>query len=85
MDEVKWAWVLFLAATLALLIRLSMWFLPAPGWRTEKVDRAAEVVSAAGGNESLPFYTPLSYLVVLSGIVTLGSGIRKFARRNIAL
>lgn len=51
MDEVKWAWVLFLAATLALLIRLSMWFLPAPGWRTEKVDRAAEVVSAAVDNE----------------------------------
>mgnify|MGYP003592293103 CR=1 FL=1 len=51
MDEVKWAWVLFLAATLALLIRLSMWFLPAPGWRTEKVDQAAEAVSAAVDNE----------------------------------
>ena len=51
MDEVKWAWVLFLAATLALLIRLSMWFLPAPGWRSEKVDRAAEVVSTAVDSE----------------------------------
>lgn len=37
-----------------------------------------------GGNESLPLYTPLSYLVVLSGVVTLGSGVRKFARRNAA-
>lgn len=42
------------------------------------------LIVSPGGNESLPFYTPLSYLVVLSGIVTLGSGIRKFARRNIA-
>lgn len=43
MDEVKWAWVLFLAATLALLIRLAMWFLPAPVWRhSENVSRAAE-------------------------------------------
>lgn len=41
MDEMKWAWVLFVAATLALLIRLAMWFLPAPGWREEKVVRAA--------------------------------------------
>ena len=46
MDEMKWAWVLFLAATLALLIRLSMWFLPAPGWRAEKVNQAADAVSA---------------------------------------
>ncbi|HAL92926.1 MAG TPA: hypothetical protein DCM68_07885 [Verrucomicrobia bacterium] len=47
MDEVKWAWVLFLAATLALLIRLAMWFLPAPVWRhSENVSRAAESASA---------------------------------------
>ena len=47
MDEVKWAWVLLVAATLALLIRLAMWFLPAPGWRTAKVDHAVEVAAAA--------------------------------------
>ncbi|MBX9941740.1 MAG: hypothetical protein K2Y32_20915 [Candidatus Obscuribacterales bacterium] len=42
----------------------------------------AFLLVSPGGNESLPLYTPLSYLVVLSGIVTLGSGVRKFARRN---
>ena len=53
MDEMKWAWVLFLAATLALLIRLAMWFLPAPGWRTEKVNRAAEAISDPALAENL--------------------------------
>ncbi len=53
MDEMKWAWVLLLAATLALLIRLSTWFLPAPGWRTHKVDQAAEAISAPELAENL--------------------------------
>jgi hypothetical protein len=44
----------------------------------------AFLLVSAGGNESIPLYTPLSYLVVLSGVVTLGSGIRKYARRNTA-
>ena len=46
MGEMKWAWVLFVAATLALLIRLAMWFLPAPGWRVDKVAKASEAISA---------------------------------------
>ena len=54
MDEMKWAWVLFLAATLALLIRLAMWFLPAPGWRTEKVNGAAEAMDLPAPAEPLP-------------------------------
>jgi hypothetical protein len=49
MDEVKWAWVLLVAATLALLIRLAMWFLPEPGWRSAKVTQAAEVLSSETG------------------------------------
>ena len=53
MDEMKWAWVLFLAATLALLIRLAMWFLPAPGWRTEKVNRAADAIADPALAENL--------------------------------
>lgn len=44
-DEVKWAWVLFVAATLALLVRLAMWFLPAPGWRAQQVAKATEPAS----------------------------------------
>ena len=47
MDEVKWAWVLFVAATLALLVRIAMWFLPAPGWRSAKVAAAEEAPAAA--------------------------------------
>lgn len=43
MDEVKWAWVLFMAATLAVLVRIAMWFLPAPAvLHSEQVTRAAE-------------------------------------------
>lgn len=43
MDEMKWAWVLFLVATLALLVRIAMWFLPSPAVRhSEQVSRAAE-------------------------------------------
>jgi hypothetical protein len=44
----------------------------------------AFLLASPGGNETIPLYTPLSYLVVLSGVVTLGSGIRKYARRNTA-
>jgi hypothetical protein len=42
MNDMKWAWVLFVAASLAVLVRLAMWFLPAPGWRSEKVAAAAD-------------------------------------------
>ncbi len=31
---------------------------------------------------SIALYTPLSWLIVLVGVITLGSGLRKFARRN---
>lgn len=44
----------------------------------------AFLLVSPGGNDALPLYTPLSYLVVASGVITLGSGIRKFARRNTA-
>ncbi len=44
----------------------------------------AFLLVSPGGNESIPLYTPLSYLVVLAGVVTLGSGVRKYARRNTA-
>lgn len=44
----------------------------------------AFLLASPGGNESLPLYTPLSWLVVASGVITLGSGVRKFARRNVA-
>jgi len=54
MDEMKWAWVLFLAATLALLIRLTMWFLPAPGWRSEKVNQAADAMDLPAPAETPP-------------------------------
>lgn len=58
MDEMKWAWVLFLAATLALLIRLSTWFLPAPGWRAEKVDQAATIAETAAVDNDMPQIAP---------------------------
>ncbi len=52
MDEVKWAWVLFLAATLALLVRLATWFLPAPVlWHSEKVSQAADASPASAPAE----------------------------------
>ncbi len=44
----------------------------------------AFLIVSPGGNESLPLYSPLSWLVVISGVVTLGSGVRKFARRKVA-
>ena len=58
MDEMKWAWVLFLAATLALLIRLTMWFLPAPGWRSEKVNQAADAMDLPAPAEPEPSAAP---------------------------
>lgn len=54
MNEMKWAWVLFVAATLALLIRLSTWFLPAPGWRDGKVKQAAETAESAVVSPDMP-------------------------------
>ena len=54
MDEMKWAWVLFVAATLALLIRLSTWFVPAPGWRDAKVKQATETAETAAVSPVLP-------------------------------
>ncbi len=48
MDEMKWAWVLFVAASLAVLIRLAMWFVPSPVVQhSEKVSEALEAVSPA--------------------------------------
>lgn len=40
------------------------------------------LLASPGGNESLPAYTPLSWLVVVTGVITLGSGVRKFLRRH---
>ena len=54
MDEMKWAWVLFVAASLALLIRLSTWFVPAPGWRDEKVRQATETAETAAVTSEMP-------------------------------
>ena len=54
MDEMKWAWVLFVAATLALLVRLSSWFLPAPGWRDVKVKQATETAESAAVSPDMP-------------------------------
>ncbi len=31
---------------------------------------------------SIALYTPLSWLIVLVGVITIGSGVRKYARRN---
>ncbi len=47
MDIFKWAWVLFVAASLAIVIRLAMWILPDPGWRSQKVAAAAESAAVA--------------------------------------
>ena len=58
MDEIKWAWVLFVAATLALLIRLSTWFVPAPGWRDAKVKQATETAETAAVAEAMPEIAP---------------------------
>lgn len=46
MDEFKWAWVLIVAAMLALMVRLAMWLFPAPGWRFHKVSQAADSLPA---------------------------------------
>ncbi|MGD9613216.1 MAG: hypothetical protein AB7V22_10000, partial [Kiritimatiellia bacterium] len=58
MDEMKWAWVLFVAASLVLLIRLSTWFVPAPGWRAEKVRQAAETAETAVTAVEIPKIAP---------------------------
>lgn len=34
------------------------------------------------GGDAIALYTPLSWLVVLTGVITLGSGVRKYLRRN---
>ena len=47
MDDMKWAWVLFVAATLAVLIRVAMWFLPSPTLRHSQ--EVAEAVEASAG------------------------------------
>lgn len=48
MDEFKWAWVLFVAASVAVLVRIALWFLPAPAIRhADRVARAAEREEAA--------------------------------------
>lgn len=47
MDIFKWAWVLFVAASLAIVIRLAIWILPDPGERSQKVATAAESAAAA--------------------------------------
>ncbi len=46
MDEAKWMWVVLVAAALALVIWLAMWFLPAPGWRAAAVGRTVEEAPA---------------------------------------
>jgi hypothetical protein len=52
MDGMKWAWVLFVAASLAVLVRLAMWFLPSPALQhSEKVAAAAEATSAVAPAE----------------------------------
>ncbi len=54
MDEIKWAWVLFVAASLAVLIRVAMWFLPSPALRhAAKVEAAADSLSGDEPAESL--------------------------------
>lgn len=53
MDAMKWAWVLFVAASLALLVRLAMWFLPSPAVQhSEQVAEAAEAAAAAAPAET---------------------------------
>ncbi len=71
MDEIKWAWVLFLAATVALMVRMAMWFLPSPALKhSEMVEAAAESVQAvpevpapapealSAAEEEGPFWAP---------------------------
>ncbi len=59
MDEMKWAWVLFVAATLALLVRLAMWFLPSPALRhSQKVSSAADSIPVSAPAER-PAEAPL--------------------------
>ena len=48
MDEMKWGWVLIVAATLALLVRIATWFLPSPAVRhTDHLARAEDSAPAA--------------------------------------
>ncbi len=50
MDEFKWAWVLFVAASVAVLVRVALWFLPAPAVRhADRVTRAAGAGRGGGG------------------------------------
>lgn len=43
----------------------------------------AFLLNAPIATESLPAYTPFSVLVVFTGVITLGSGVRKYLRRNV--
>jgi hypothetical protein len=48
MNDMRWAWVLFVAASLAVLIRLAMWVLPGPAVKhSEQVAAAAEATAVA--------------------------------------
>lgn len=43
MNDIKWAWVLFVAASLAVLIRLAVWLLPSPVVQhARQIDKAIE-------------------------------------------
>ena len=53
MNELKWTWVLFVTATLVVLIRMGMWFLPAPAARhAQRVEAAAD--AGRGDAEAAP-------------------------------
>ena len=53
MEEMKWAWVLFVAATLALLVRLAMWFWPTAAlMHKEEIAEAVEKASAVAQAET---------------------------------
>ena len=67
MDEFKWMWVLFVAATLALLIRLAMWIFPAPGWRSQRI-ADAEAATSTPVNEAAAAQAPTA---TVSGVETL--------------
>ena len=41
------------------------------------------LLNAPINTESLPGYLAFSSLVVLTGVITLGSGVRKYLRRNV--
>ena len=55
MNDMKWAWALFVAASLAVLIRMALWFLPSSAARhSEKVVAAAEATSAVAPPAEAP-------------------------------